>query len=272
MITGGAPILGGENKVLNVEAVPPNDTIGLVDADTLVYAVCSVCEYGDDEAGYQIDLEYALKEAHIRISDIQEICGCKAMELHFTSGTNFRHKLTDTYKSNRKDTRYPEGLGELKQLLLKEYNGIIHTEIEADDHVVWAKKYFPELYTLIAVDKDVLNSVAGKHFNYYQSSKYNIPMKWMEVEHEYTSKFPFLQCLMGDATDGIGGVPKVGPKKAEKLLAGVTDTQEMWNIVVGAYKAAGLDEKLAILNMRLVSMHQLNEKGELELWTEATHL
>ena len=279
--------------------------IGLTDADTIAYAVCSVCEYGDDEAGYQIDMEYATDVAIGKIQGILEEVGCDKMELHFTKGKNFRYAVASNYKSNRHGTRSPEGLGELKDILVREYEGSrIHTDIEADDYVVWAKKYNPDKYVLIAVDKDVLNSVPGEHYNYYQNEKYKIKPKWVTIS--YTTPLPwfYLQVLMGDNGDGIEGLPKCGPAGAFKILAPelttvvkelqaqyreekgknpsdllkhiilpnnlfdrvCQDTVELYSRVVNAYREKGLEEKDVIKTARLVSMHQLNKEGNLDLW------
>jgi hypothetical protein len=40
----------------------------------------------------------------------------------------------------------------------------------------------------------------------------------------------------------------------------------MWDAVVAAYKKAKLDESEAILNMRLVNMHQLSINREINLF------
>ena len=234
----------------------------LVDADTIAYATCSACEYGDDESGWFIDLPSALIVAQEKVALLLELSGCKDVELHFTSGKNFRYLLTDTYKSNRSSTRYPEGLREMKDLL----EGTINTDYEADDIVCMLKREYPDKYIVCAVDKDVLNGVPGIHFNYYNSLKYNINMKWLVTDEETSTQWPYLQCLMGDSADGITGIKGVGPAKAKKLLLGITDETIMWNTVKQAYVDAGQEESEALLNMRLVHMHQLTKEKTLELW------
>lgn len=254
------------NSGLTIEGAEPNDKIALIDADTVAYSTCSVCEMGDEENGYYIDLDFALAEAKIRIEAIRVATGCKDVELHFSTGKTFRHKLTSTYKENRQTTRYPEGLKPLKELLVQEFTGWLHTDFEADDYVVWSKVGYPDKYVLCAVDKDVLNAVEGKHFNYYQSVKYNIPMKWIETSALKAKQFPYLQCLMGDSADGIKGIKGCGPKTAEKLLGAETDETKLWNLVLEQYKKAGMSDKDALLTMRLVNMHQLDSKGNIDLW------
>ena len=250
--------------VVDREDLKP-DTSGmtlLIDADTIAYATCSACEYGDDESGWYIDLPSALIVAQDKIATLIDLTGCKDAELHFTSGKNFRHHLTSDYKSNRASTRYPEGLREMKDLL----QGTINTDYEADDIVCMLKREYPNKYIVCAVDKDVLNGVPGIHFNYYNSLKHNINMKWVQTSEETSLKWPYLQCLMGDSSDGIKGVSKIGPKKAEKLLEGISNINLLWNAVKQAYRDAGQEESEALLNMRLVHMHQLTKEKTLELW------
>lgn len=263
----------------------------LIDADTLVYAVCSVLEYGKELLGrefyteeeyselknhpnydretnsvWEIDLEQALVMAAEKIETLQTLSGCKDVELHFTGGKNFRFSVWKDYKANRKSTRYPVGLTETKTSLLEAYGGENNTGWEADDMVCMLKREYPDKYIVCAVDKDVLKGVPGVHFNYYQNEKYNIPMKWVITDELTALKWPYLQCLMGDSSDGITGVPKIGPKKAEKLLDKLEDEYSIWKAVKEAYKKAGLEENEAIRNMRLVSMHQLTKDKELKLW------
>jgi 5'-3' exonuclease len=279
----------------------------LIDADTLAYATCSSCEYGDDENGWYIDIPSALVVVIDKIDNLLEVTGCKDVELHFTSGKNFRYLLTD-YKANRKDTRAPTGLGELKKELDARYPGAINTEYEADDIVCMLKREYPDKYLVCAVDKDVLYGVAGVHFNYYSSLLHDINMKWIITSEKVALHWPYLQTLMGDSSDGIQGIPRCGPAKAvsilcesiasqvkvlqkeykvehekacpsNKLIERIvikhdlledleTDEVELWNKTLEAYTLAGLDESLAVLNMRLVGMHQLTKEKELELWTK----
>ena len=289
-----------------------SEMIATIDADTVAYATASVCEAGDDEVGYTLDIDYALEEAINRIEDIKSVTGCKDVELHFTGGKNFRFTLTGTYKANRKDGRTPAGLYDLKCELLKNYNGKMHTDVEADDYVAYQKKFWPEKYIVCSPDKDVYNGVEGINFNYFKRSKgkfikKDIPMKWVRTTSNEALYWVHMQVLMGDSTDGILGIPRCGPAKSLDILCpslkdkikqykttykeqnkktidgnkvwplivkkyslvDKLDTSEtkLWEKVVDAYEESGLTEKDAILNMRLVSMNQIDKEGRLCLWT-----
>jgi len=197
--------------------------IATIDADTVAYATASVCEAGDDEAGYTLDLEYALEEAISRVETIKEATGCKDVELHFTGGKNFRFTLTGDYKANRKGSRSPAGLYDLKLEMLKHYKGAMHTDVEADDYVAYQKKYWADKYIVCSPDKDVYNGVEGVNFNYFKRAKgkfikEDIPMKWINTSKEEALYWVYMQALMGDSTDGIKGVPRCGPAKALDIL------------------------------------------------------
>ena len=248
----------------------PNDKIVLIDADTIAYGACSVHEYEyyDVKTGtevYDINIEDALSHALDHVEKIIAATGCKDAELHFTSGTNFRYTVDPSYKSNRVGTRRPEGLKEIKVLMLDHYPGTMNVEVEADDMVVYLKKKYPEKYILCAVDKDVLKATEGKHWNYYSSERYNIELKWVEVDELSAIRYNYLQAIMGDTNDGIKGVPGIGPKGVEKFLPEQFNCEaDLWNGVVVAFKFKGLTVIDAMVTMQLVSMHQLidDENGE----------
>lgn len=59
-------------------------------------------------------------------------------------------------------------------------------------------------------DKDLLQ-IPGEHFN--------VVKKTIQTLDKYQCAYKlWIQCLMGDSTDGIEGIPGMGPKGAEKVL------------------------------------------------------
>ncbi len=267
--------------------------IALIDADTIVYASCTVKEYADDlldwsmytedemlaiqdtpgydEEGHCIWMfneEEVVSDCISRITEIQGLTNTRDVELHFTQGRNFRYDVYDMYKANRKNTRYPTGMSVVKAALLKIYAGAIHSTFEADDMVVMLKRTQPDKYVLCAVDKDVYKAVPGKHFNYYRSAKFGIDMKWVTTEAKDAYQFPYLQAMMGDSTDNIPGAKGYGPKKATKVLEGLVTPCDMWKAVVGVFEKTGLTIVEALRDMRLVHMHQLGIDGKtINLWS-----
>lgn len=247
--------------------VEANDMIALIDADTIAYGACCVCEYEyfDIEANenkFSINIDDALDHALGRIQQILDQTGCKSAELYFTSGFNFRYTVDPTYKANRVSMRRPEGLYEVKAGLLQFHSGSICTDYEADDIVAYIKLNRPEQYILCAVDKDILKSVPGRHFNYYSSDQHNIQPKFIETDEKDALLFNYLQAITGDSSDGIKGVPGVGPAKAAKLINKDMTELEMWEAVVKAYESKSLSFIEALTTMRLTSVKQLKRQSD----------
>lgn len=279
-------ILENVEKMDNYLISPPNDKIALIDADTIAFNACRACEYkfyntetGEDE--WHIDIQEAYDHAEGKINLILEQTGCKSAELYFSASSRQTFRVTqvsETYKAGRLKTRYPEGLLDLKLLLDENYEGEIGKDVEADDMVVTL--YNPDKYILCAIDKDVLNAVPGKHWNYYQRAAYSriikgvektydeIPAKFVEVTEAQAKYWPYYQCIIGDTSDGIKGVPGLGAAKAGNFVHIDNTELENWNGLVLAFESKGLSVIDAIMTMRLINMKQYNpETKEVKLWT-----
>lgn len=234
--------------------------IALIDADTVAFNAAlgsEEVEYVGNDEIYHANVELGIEYAKNKIQEILDKTGCEEAELHFSSGKeHFRYQIFPEYKANRKTNRYPEGLAEIKQAL----GGTVHTKIEADDAVVYLKRAYPDKYTLVAVDKDVLNAVAGKHFNYYVSDKYGIPMKWVDITEAHARFWPYLQSILGDKNDGIEGAKGIGEKKALKYISPDMTDGELWEGVVAAFEKTGKTADDALLVMNLVNMTVYNGK------------
>lgn len=284
---------------LDIDATPlpaKNSLVALIDADTLVFTACLNTEeeveilpeefYTKEQweeiladpqfdekthTTHTIDMDLAVAKAEEKLQRIMDKTGCITCELHFTGGReNFRYDVYTDYKANRTGSRPPAGLRELKQLMLERYTSTISTKWEADDMVVYLKNKKPDDYLLVAVDKDVLNAVPGRHFNYYESLHHNKEMKFIEIDEDHARVWPYKQAIMGDPGDNIPGCKGIGPKKSDKFVnASMTDT-ELWEGVVAAWESKGHTAIDALITMNLVNMNLLQEiEGELQIvkWT-----
>ena len=139
-------------------------------------------------------------------------------------GKNFRHRLYKEYKSNRKSM--PEELsGQVEPIFdFLKYMGIQiiqQPDVEADDVIAsLVNKFSSNTKTLISSgDKDLaqlvddnvelINSLDGKQLN-----KVSVKKKFGVTP----SQIKDYLTLVGDASDNIPGVPKIGPKTAVSLL------------------------------------------------------
>lgn len=235
----------------------------LIDADSLLYSSC--CKFQNvnpfDETKIDVDIEmlkYAFKQ---KIKFLLERIKCKDYILFISGEKNFRYSIFKEYKATRKSSARPLGLTELREYCSDNFNTILCHKAEADDYVVDYKLNNME-DLLVAIDKDVLNSVEGTHYNYWKED-------YVSIDRLTSIQWPYLQTLTGDGADNIIGLKGVGPKTAKKLLQDVEDTKILWEIVVNEYKNRNRSKKDAIMNMRLVRMDQFDTKTKkLVLWKE----
>ena len=198
--------------------------IALIDADSLMYY-----EMGANT------LEEAMVGMDLRINTILSETGADEYMGFLTLGKCFRYEVAKTkgYKYNRSGAMKPPIFYALKAYLQQEpYNFYAIDGLEADDCVsiyshVLAK--LPDLAPVVcSPDKDVLKQVPGKHLNFQK-------MEWIDTSSEEAEAFLWKQTLMGDSTDGIPGIPGLGPKTADKLIDTMPDIHTYPAIVLEKY-------------------------------------
>ena len=131
-----------------------------------------------------------------------------------TRKNNFRKLVWPSYKDNRKSSHTPDSLGVCKEVLGSMYPSIVEPSIEADDIMgcyVSSGKAIG-----VTIDKD-LRTIPGYHWNPDKEAKV------VRISEEGADLFLYQQWMQGDTTDGIPGLWKVGPKKAQKFIRGVLD-------------------------------------------------
>jgi len=176
------------------------ETIALIDGDSLIYY----------EMG-KATLEEALESLDRRIHQMFEMTHATQYAGFLTEGKCFRYAaaITQPYKGNRKYGDKPIIFPAIKEYLKQHWNFTFVPELEADDLV---SVYHDPLKTVIcSPDKDVLYQNKGIHYNYGKAES-------VIVDENEALTFLWKQMLMGDSTDGIQGIPKVGPKTADTWL------------------------------------------------------
>ena len=156
-------------------------------------------------------LEEALESLDGRLHQMFEMTHATQYAGFLTTGKCFRYAAAKTkpYKGNRKYGDKPIIFPAIKEYLRQNWNFESIPELEADDLV---SIYHDPLKTVIcSPDKDVLYQNKGIHYNYAKAET-------VIVDETEAETFLWKQMLMGDSTDGIQGIPKIGPKTADIWL------------------------------------------------------
>jgi DNA polymerase-1 len=224
----------------------------LVDCDFFVYRAASATE---EEHEYNEELtvivgNFAEGKRIVRseLKNLQERFDSNDILLAFTDRVNFRKQIEPTYKGNR-TKRKPAGYLKLKEWAMSEYESVMKPGLEADDviGILSTNKSF-ESFVVISPDKDM---------EQLPVRLYNLKDEFNQSPEAARRKL-FEQCLTGDQTDGYGGCPGIGPKKADLILNKVKGG-DYWPAVVEAYQAAGKTVDDALKTLRLARILQASD-------------
>lgn len=216
----------------------------LIDADSIFFKVACVTHNKGE----------IRKLIRLKFEEIQRYNFSEDMMVAVKGKGNFRKEVYPLYKSNRPDLDADRkvALNYGWDFVLDKYGAIPADNMEADDLVsIWAHEAAKAGvgYTVVGIDKDLLQ-IPGSHYNFDKKS-----MRLMGKDDAY--RHLMLQCLTGDRTDGIPGIYGIGPKKAEKILTGVS-TDNQWNRVRAAWRGHKAGDPM--VSHRLLKM--------LESWEE----
>lgn len=239
----------------------------LIDGDLVLHACTQ--QFDDDP-------EHAVFGAAKRmVWNIAEGAGADNYELLLSGDGNFRTKIYPEYKAHRPKEK-PKHFEPLKRYLV-EYQGGRIVEGEADDELGimvyqdWEQAVAdarfegcdPKMlcnFVLCSSDKD-LDMIPGYHYNPPLKRHGEVVREGREYFIEESTGWYnfFKQLLTGDSTDNIPGLPRVGPKTAEKVLDGLCTTSAMATAVRDEYEAREFDWKYLALNADLIWI--LRERG-----------
>jgi len=213
--------------------------VGILDADSLYFRICWTTKKQNEIRKY---IDRQLKE-------IEGACLCPdVMKIAVKGRDNFRHEIYKKYKANRPELEpdMKKALNYAHQYLVDKHGAVQADGMEADDLVcIWAHeaRELGYAYTICGIDKDLLQ-IPGIHYNF-------VKKEYEDVDDDTAYYKLMLQCLTGDGCDGIPGIKGIGPKKAEKLLAGIP-RDRMWSKV----KATWLEKEAGDphLSRRLLEM------------------
>ena len=217
----------------------------LIDADFIVYKCCAAAEdeidWGDDVIVVVSSFSRALNSVERELSNIKNTFMWDTPELilFFSDSKNFRKKIYPDYKGHR-NRKKPCGYRRVISELSERYTVIRIPELEADDAMGIYATFEPG-NIIVSPDKD-MRQIPGKLYNLDET---------VEVSEEEGMRWHLIQTLAGDQTDGYGGVPGIGVKRAIALLDKDGYT---WDTVVKAFKSKELDEDVALMNARLAKI------------------
>lgn len=243
-------------------------TLAVIDADILIYQTCSMVEqatdWGDDIWTLHADAHEAKMAIDSEIATLKEAVSASKCVLCFTADHNWRKVVYPYYKANRKSVRKPVCFVPVKNYLMKQYDTMVESDLEADDCLGLIATGPKSRWrgcgrvVMISEDKD-LRSVPGELYN---PRKQSIE----RISKEDADRFHLLQTLVGDTVDNYSGCPGVGPVRAERML----EESPTWETVVAAYQDSGLTENDALTQARVARILRHREYNfrtkEVNLW------
>ena len=213
----------------------------LCDADFIVYKACAAAEsevdFGNDVILVTSNFRDAYSATKRELTKLENKLGTfSTIILFFSDSENFRKKILPEYKGHR-NRKKPCGYKRVINALREEYKVIMKPTLEADDAMgIYATKYPGNI--IASPDKD-MRQIPGKLYNFDET---------FTIDPEAGARWHLIQSISGDQTDGYGGVPGIGIKRAETLFE---DKGYSWETVVGAFAAKNLSEEEALINARL---------------------
>lgn len=202
----------------------------LIDSDTIAYASAATAE-GQGE-------QIACWNANAMVEDTLRKLNTRDFQLYLTGEGNFRYQIYPEYKANRIKMQRPAYLQAVKSHLVAEWGAVVAQGCEADDLLGIEQCQAEDETIIVSIDKD-LDQIPGWHYNPKKEIEYIIsPLDGL--------RFFYYQLLVGDTADNIKGALGIGPKKATKILEGLSDEYSMYLAVRDQYRS---DEEL-IMNAR----------------------
>jgi len=165
------------------------------------------------------------------IEDCLSDLGCTEYEGWLSGKNNFRYQVFPEYKRRRVNTPRPKWEQQVKQHLVESWQANTSDGCEADDMLGVRSMLYQKQENvtpiIVSIDKD-LDMIPGWHYNFVKKEKYIVTDEQAIYNFQY-------QLIVGDATDGIFGVPRYGPIKAERLLQSLSSAEERFDAIRDLY-------------------------------------
>lgn len=240
-------------------------SVVLIDGDIVLYKVSctneSKIDWGDGVSSKTLDLDSAKESLDSSIKGLVERTKAKSSIVCLSHKRNFRYTVLPTYKHNRQNVDKPDLYYDLQKYLIDNFETRVKEWLEADDVMGIIGSGNPKKYIIATLDKD-LKQIPGRHFNWNHDTKVRT------VTLKEANTYFYTQVLTGDSTDGYSGCPGIGPKKAAKILEGLSSEEEIWETIKEQYALKGLSEDDALQQARVARILRTGEywEGKPILW------
>jgi len=239
--------------------------VAYLDADILLHRAVSFCE-ADFGGEVMTDPKQALYFFDMLLKKwLREIGKTEDYFLVISNGGNFRSRIYDLYKANRKDIVPHPAFKGLKEEVKTFQATVWEDGIEADD-LIGIRVTEDEHRIAVSADKDF----ATIPCKLYIPASHGKDGVWHEFSEEQANYNWLIQSMTGDTIDNYKGIPGVGPVKAKNILPFPARVDTMWQRVVGGFQAAKLSPDDALLMARLARILRHGEYNfdtkEVTLW------
>lgn len=221
--------------------------IALIDADLWTYDIPFAAQR-KQEGGKEVILsfDYCKEFVDLRYEEIMRKLKCTEAEFYLTGEGNFRHDVATTlpYKGNRSQPR-PFHYNNVRNYIAFAFNTTVINGMEADDMLSIRQKELGDTSVIVSRDKD-LRMVKGWHYSYAVGNQKEKDLEYIDrVGYLMMNgknliggglKWFYAQCIMGDRTDNIQGIPKAGPKAAFNALSELTTEEELYDVTFTLYE------------------------------------
>ena len=154
-------------------------------------------------------------------------------KLYLHGGGNFRDDIAtiQPYKGNRDRNHVPKYKKEIIEYMGDVWKAEFVQGMESDDAIcIEQHKNTDKNTVIVSIDKDILQGMYGWNYNPMRDElKFTTPTQ--------ANNFFFWQMMVGDSSDNIKGINKVGEKRASEVLAACdNDTNKIREAVKDMYR------------------------------------
>lgn len=221
----------------------------LIDGNNLLHRAFWIAKYKEQEDS-NLYLEIFLKsiKLYAELYPSDKIICTWDKKMHLDEGKNFRQELCE-YKQGRDENynkKVYEHIDDINRFLLSLGVKIMYPGyLEADDIMHWCTtQHLDDDFVIISVDKDLLQLVSSntKVYNPIKKQEYNI-VNFEALIGIPVEKFVLQKAIIGDVSDNIKGLEKIGIKRAQKYISGESQfTSEQQEIVEKNLKLVDLSQ------------------------------